>query len=85
MTVSMRRRRNLADTIEMYAKNDQEELEMLSAVLSQHQDFSSPDLWKLLDSYTNIGMMSRIELLLPGDIVLTKGGRQHRSRRTALF
>ena len=67
---------NLADTIEMYAKNDREELEMLSAVLSQHQDFSSPDLWKLLDSYTNIGMMSRIELLLPGDIVLTEGGRR---------
>ena len=66
---------SLADSIEMYAENDREELEMLSAVVSQYQDLSSPELWDLLDSYTNIGMMSRIELLLPGDIVLTEGGK----------
>lgn len=67
---------NLADNIEMYAANDREELEMLSAVISRSEDFSSPELWELLDSYTNIGMMSRIELLLPGDVVLTEGGKR---------
>lgn len=67
---------SLADTIEMYAKNDREELEMLSAVITKYDDLSSPELWNLLDSYTNVGMMSRIELLLPGDMVLTEGGRQ---------
>ncbi len=66
---------NLADSIEMYSKNDREELEMLAAVIAQYSDLSSPELWRLLDSYTNIGMMSRIELLLPGDIVLTTGGK----------
>lgn len=65
---------NLADTIELYAANDREELEMLSTIISQYQDLSSPELWDLLSSYSNIGMMSRIELLLPGDIVLTRGG-----------
>lgn len=66
---------SLADNIEMYADSDREELEMLSSVIAQYQDLSSPELWNLLDSYTNVGMMSRIELLLPGDIVLTKGGK----------
>lgn len=67
---------NLADNIELYAENDREELEMISAVIAQYDDMSSPELWRLLDSYTNTGMMSRIELLLPGDIVLTEGGKQ---------
>lgn len=67
---------DLADTIELYAKNDHEELEMLAAVIAQYSDLSSPELWHLLDSCTNIGMMSRIELLLPGDLVLTEGGRR---------
>lgn len=67
---------NLADNIETYSQNDQEELEMLSAVISRYQDLSSPELWDILDSYTNVGMMSRIELLLPENIVLTKGGKR---------
>lgn len=67
---------NLADSIETYSQNDQEELEMLSAVISRYQDLSSPELWDILDSYTNVGMMSRIELLLPENIVLTKGGKR---------
>ena len=66
---------SLADNIEMYAENDREELEMLAIVLTQYEDLSSPELWSLLDSYTNIGMMSRVELLLPGDVVLTRGGK----------
>ncbi len=65
---------NLADNVRRYSENDQEELEMLSAVISQYRNLSSPKLWNLLDSYTNVGMMSRIELLLPGDVVLTSGG-----------
>ena len=65
---------NLADNVLRYSENDQEELEMLSAVISQYRNLSSPKLWNLLDSYTNVGMMSRIELLLPGDVVLTSGG-----------
>lgn len=66
---------SLADNIEMYMNNDGEELEMLSAVITHYEDPSSPELWNLLDSHTNVGLMSRIELLLPGDIVLTSGGK----------
>ena len=64
----------LAGDIEMYAGNDEEHLELLAGVIARYDDFSSPELWSILDSYTNIGMMSRVELLLPGDLVLTRGG-----------
>lgn len=66
---------DIADNIELYAANDREELEMIAAVISQYQDLSSPELWNLLSSYGHIGMMSHIELLLPGDIVLTQNGK----------
>lgn len=65
---------DLAGDIEMYAGNDEEQLELLAGVIARYDDFSSPELWSILDSYTNIGMMSRVELLLPGDLVLTRGG-----------
>ncbi len=64
----------LADSIEMYAANDREELQMLAAVIAGYEAFDSPALWELLDSYTTVGMMSRIELLLPDDTVLVHGG-----------
>lgn len=67
---------DLADNIEMYSENDREQLQILSAVIARYSDFSSPELWDLLGSYKDIGMMSRIELLLPGDIVLTEGGER---------
>ncbi len=67
---------DIADNIELYAANDREELEMIAAVISQYQDLSSPELWNLLSSYSHIGMMSHIELLLPGDIVLTQNGKR---------
>lgn len=67
---------NIAENIQSYAEDDQKELEILSAAASQFQDLSSPELWRLLSSHTNIGMISRIELLLPGNIVLTKEGKR---------
>ena len=67
---------DFADNIELYAANDREELEMIAAVISQYQDLSSPELWNILSSYSHIGMMSHIELLLPGDIVLTQNGER---------
>lgn len=65
----------LAEDIEMYAAADREELELLAAVIAKFENLDSPDLWNLLDSYTTVGMMSRIELLIPGDKVLVKGGK----------
>ena len=63
----------LARDIRRYVDGDREELELLSVVIGKYEEIDAPELWKLLDSYTTVGMMSRIELLLPGDKVLTKG------------
>lgn len=67
---------NLKDTIQMYAANDRETLELLAVMIAKYEDLSSTELWKLLDSYTTVGMMSRIELLLPDNTVLTDGGQR---------
>lgn len=66
---------SLANEIESRAKSDREQLEMIAAVVAQCDDLQSPWLWKLLDSYQTVGMMSRLELLLPDDTVLTTGGQ----------
>ena len=65
---------DLAEDIEMYADSDREELKMLSAMIAEYDKLDSADLWDFLDSYTAVGMMSRIELLLPDDTVLVSGG-----------
>ena len=66
----------LAEQIEMRADNDGEELEMLSEMIAKYDDLSSEELWSLLDSYTSVGMMSRLEILLPGDQVIVRGGER---------
>ena len=63
---------DLAEDIEMYADSDREELKMLSAMIAEYDKLDSADLWDFLDSYTAVGMMSRIELLLPDDTVLVR-------------
>lgn len=68
--------RELARDIEANAANDREELELLAAVIARYDDLTSPELWDILDSYSMVGMMSRLELLLPGDILLGEGGQQ---------
>ncbi len=44
----------------MYAKNDEEQLELISSVVSRYDDLASPELRDFLDSYGTIGMMSRL-------------------------
>ena len=44
----------------MYAKNDEEQLELISSVASRYDDLSSPELRDLLNSYGTIGMMFRL-------------------------
>lgn len=61
--------------IEAHIASDREELEMITVVISQYDELDSGELWTFLDSYDSVGMMSRIELLLPGDMVLTEGGK----------
>lgn len=66
---------DLADTIETYAQSDREALEVLAEVIAQYDDLHSEELWELLDSFSGVGLMSEIELLLPDDTVLKQGGR----------
>lgn len=71
--------------IEEYADSDREKLELIAGLTAQYDDLYSPSLWNLLDSYDNIGTMSGIELLLPGDIVLTKGGERIEAKGSMSF
>ena len=66
----------IAEYIERGVVNDREQLQVLAAVIAEFSDFASPRLWQLLDSFDSIGLMSRVELLLPDDTVLTAGGKR---------
>ena len=48
----------------------------LATVVSKYDDMTSDELWKIIDSYNTWGVISRLELLLPGDIVITDGGKE---------
>ena len=69
-----REARDIASFIELNANNDREQLELLANVIAQHDDFHSPQLWQLLRSFDRLGMMSYVELLLPGNKVITRDG-----------
>ncbi len=64
----------LAHQIELQQKNDQRHLQTIASVLSEYEDLSSPEIREILGSYASIGTMSRLELLLPGDIVIRPDG-----------
>lgn len=67
----------LAHDIELHAESDQEQLSLLATVVVQYaDDFSDPALWNILDSYQSVGMMSRLELLLPDNTIVTTAGRR---------
>ena len=65
----------MADTIETNARNDREILETLAAVIATYDDMYSEELWELLDSCSEVGMMTKLELLLPDNTVLGRGGK----------
>ena len=66
----------LAQNIEEHLQSDREKLELIALMASSYEDLSSPSLWNMLDSYPATGMLSRLEILLPDDTVLTQGGRR---------
>lgn len=61
--------------IETHIASDREKLETIAIVISQYDDLDSAELQAFMKSYDSVGMMSRIELLLPGDRVLTEDGQ----------
>lgn len=76
---------SLADTIEMYAKSDEETLKTLATVVATYDDMHSEKLWKLLDSCSDVGMVTKIELLLPDNTVLGKGGERLETEEEVSF
>lgn len=65
----------IEDYIEAHITSDREKLETIAVVISQYDDLDSAELRAFMKSYDSVGMMSRIELLLPGDRVLTADGQ----------
>ena len=66
----------IASHIEENAESDREKLELIAGVAAQYEDLSSQSLWEFLDSYADMGTISKIEILLPGNTVLTAGGQR---------
>ena len=66
----------LAKEIVTQKNNEQEQLKLLASVAAGWENLDSPELWQLLDSFFPAGTMSRAEILLPGDMVITQGGRR---------
>lgn len=67
---------DLAENIENGAKNDREELELLAEIIADYDDISAERLWSVLDSFSVVGLMSRIEILMPDNTILMKGGQR---------
>ena len=65
----------LVQYIEREAEDDREQLALIATMAAAYEDLASPKLWNILNSYQNTGMISRVEILLPDDTVLTKNGR----------
>lgn len=64
----------LAVEVEEKMGSDREQLETVASVLSEYDDLSSPRVRRILRSYSSVGMMSRLELLLPDDTVIRQDG-----------
>lgn len=66
----------LAGEIESRAYDDRRQLETVAVLLSEYEDLTSPQVERRLTTYSSIGMMSYLELLLPDNTVLSpKTGR----------
>lgn len=75
----------LSNELKVHAENDRSQLEMLAEVISRHAQPDSAELWEVLDSYSSVGMMSRVEILLPDDSVIVGGGRKVDASGTLSF
>ena len=66
---------DIATFIENSIASDREELELLTAVVAQSDDFNAPHLWNLLTSFDHVGFMSQLALLMPDDTVIYGAGQ----------
>ena len=68
--------RKLAETVQSHFQDDREQLSVLAAVAASYDELDSPELWQILDSYVSVGMIDRVEILLPDGAVLTRGAQR---------
>lgn len=66
--------REAAEKIRMVSENDQEYLQRMTTVLAQYELTDSKKMRRILSELENMGTVSRIEILIPGDRVLTRNG-----------
>ena len=63
----------LARTMEDRIASDREQLEIIATMIADWDNLGDPALWEVLDDYVHVGMLARLEMLLPGDVVITVG------------
>lgn len=68
--------RNISSYIERGVSNDREQLELLAAIIANHEEFSNSNLSYILGSFDQLGMMANVNLLLPDNILITHDGRE---------
>lgn len=66
----------IGKNLEMQVADDRRQLILAASVTAQMTDFESKELWDLLDGYQDIGLVSRVELLLPDGRVIGNGGQE---------
>ncbi|HIS57667.1 MAG: sensor domain-containing diguanylate cyclase [Lachnospiraceae bacterium] len=66
----------LSSDIEQYIAESTQQLEMMASVIGRYDDLGSEQLWRIIDFYSNFGTLSKIEILMPDDTVLTNGGQK---------
>lgn len=67
--------RDIADYVELSARKDREQLKVLATVVAGYPDLTLGELAALMGSFEDLGLMERLELLLPDDRVLTAEGK----------
>lgn len=77
--------KKLSDEIALHSSNDEAQLHMFAEVIARHTEPDSAELWEVLDTYSTVGMISRLEILLPDNSVVVKGGRRVDSNGTLSF
>ena len=65
---------SLSALIKRNAVQDTKQLELMALIAAQYDSLSDPALWAILNDSQPHGMLSRVEMLLPDDTVLTGSG-----------
>lgn len=66
---------NLSQDIMQHITSDQNQLEVIAAILANYQDIEGEETIQILNEYKASDILSRLEILLPGDRVLLNNGK----------